>query len=127
MHYLLFLALAAGAPLAAPPAGWTLLLGDEGGRSHYDPASIRSAGAGLMRVRIVSDVAEPNHNATRFDAELVVNCRERTSALLAASMYDPAGTMIGSRETSLAEAEFEPIESDSVEDLLHGVVCTNRG
>lgn len=126
MQILFFLALAAAPPIAAPPAGWTLLIGDDNARTHYDPASIRSAGGDLMRVHIVSNLAEPRHAASRFDVELVVSCRARTTALLAASMYDEAGRMLGSRETSLAEAVFEPIESPSVEERAHAIVCTDR-
>ncbi|HYG30700.1 MAG TPA: surface-adhesin E family protein [Allosphingosinicella sp.] len=127
MQILLFLALAAAPPIAAPPAGWTLLIGDENARTHYDPASIRSAGDDLMRLHIVSNLAEPSHDAVRFDVELVVRCRARTTALLAASMYDAAGTLLGSRETDLAEAVFEPIRSPSVEERAHAIVCRDRG
>jgi hypothetical protein len=123
MHMLVSLALAAAAPLAAPPPGWTLLVGDEGARTHYDPASVRSAGEGLMRVHVLSDFREPLHDATRFDVELVVDCRAHTSAFLSARMLDRAGAVVGARETPLAEARFEPIEDATIESRLQDIVC----
>lgn len=127
MQTLLVLALAAAAQLAPAPEGWTLLVDDEEARTHYDPASVQSAGADLMTVQVVSNFREPLHDATRYEARLALNCRERTAAFLAARIYDPAGALLGSRETPLAEADFQRIEDPSVEARLHRIVCGGRG
>jgi hypothetical protein len=123
MSVLLSLALAAATPLPPPPPGWTLLLGDEEARTHYDPASVRSPAEGLVSVHTLTEFREPVNQASRLDVELVLNCRARTAAFLAARIFGPGGALTGSRETALADAEFNPIEDVSVEARLHGILC----
>ena len=110
--------------MQAPPAGWEMLLSDETGQIHFDPASIRDEGQGRRSASYRIHLSAPAGSAAvRYDNRMLFDCGARTSAYLAARAYDRSGNVTGSRETAVADAQASPVEADSVEALLLDRAC----
>lgn len=123
-------ALAATAMLTAPATAqtgpqWQSLVKDQDGETLLDPASVKHDGQ-RVTVDIRTTLSQPMNNMSRIDATMLLDCTDRSAGYLAANLYDPSGTLMGSRKTDAKNAEMKKADADSVNDALLKKLCPAR-